>query len=121
MFFVRRSSAILVALPLIAAAAESAPGAGYWNIPGTCCQRLGCGYGAGYHAPLVLGPISCDGWCAPHVQQLPYPPTPVLSPAPACNCRPGIDSSHLFQPSVLLPSGTMTAPAPAAHRSPILR
>jgi hypothetical protein len=48
--------------------------AGYWNLPGTFCQCMGVGWGAGYHAPLVLGPIDYHHWCDHNEVRLPYSP-----------------------------------------------
>jgi hypothetical protein len=55
---------------------EPARAAGYWNMPGTHAQRAGHGYGAGYHAPLILGPVRFDGWGLGNQVRLPYSPTP---------------------------------------------
>ena len=55
---------------------EQARAAGYWNMPGTHAQRAGHGYGAGYHAPLILGPVRFDGWGLGNQVRLSYSPTP---------------------------------------------
>jgi hypothetical protein len=41
-------------------------------------QRTGHGFGGGYHAPLMLGPVKFDGWHLANNVRLPY------SPAPCC-------------------------------------
>jgi hypothetical protein len=65
-------SAIVLGTPGI----EQARAAGYWNMPGTHAQRAGHGYGAGYHAPLILGPVRFDGWGLGNQVRLPYSPSP---------------------------------------------
>jgi len=50
-------------LLVISPATMPAGATGYWNLPGSFCQCMGVGWGAGYHAPLILGPITCDRWC----------------------------------------------------------
>jgi hypothetical protein len=54
--------AVVFAIAVGTAYIEQAPAAGYWNVPGTVAQCMGHGYGGGYHAPLILGPIRCDCW-----------------------------------------------------------
>ena len=54
--------AVAFAVVLGAVCSEQTRAAGYWNMPGTFAQRAGHGYGGGYHAPLILGPVQCDGW-----------------------------------------------------------
>jgi hypothetical protein len=49
---------------------------GYYNLPGNCCQWWGYGYGPGYHAPMVLGPVTHDGSWHDRVIRLPYAPQP---------------------------------------------
>jgi hypothetical protein len=56
--------------------AAPAGATGYWNMPSTFCQCMGVGWGAGYHAPLLLGPIRCDGWCNNKEVRLPFSPSP---------------------------------------------
>src|SRR3954468_8876134 len=65
---VRRSfTTFLVALMLAAIAnSRTAQATGYWNMPGTSCQWNGCGFGGGYHAPLVLGPLTHECWGGPN-------------------------------------------------------
>jgi hypothetical protein len=94
--------------------------AGYWNVPSTFCQCIGYGCGAGYHAPLVLGPVSHAGWLDHNEIRLPYAPRPAY--APGCyNCRNTFESSSVLESMNLLPAGRRFAPTPAAHRSPLRR
>src|SRR6266480_4319911 len=67
----------IVAIEAIGAAHVRA--AGYYNLPGNFCQCCGHGFGAGYHAPLILGPPTCRGWCACNETRLLYPPAPCYS------------------------------------------
>src|SRR3954447_18568988 len=67
---------VSVAVLLTDAVTEQMRAAGYWNVPGTHAQRAGHGYGGGYHAPLMLGPIQHDGWGLGRPVRLPCAPTP---------------------------------------------
>jgi hypothetical protein len=82
---------------------------GYWNMPGSFCQCIGCGFGGGYHAPLVLGPVSCDGWLGINERRLPYPPTP-YSHTP---------SGHPSMPFGLSPLSQTVLPTPVTP-APVL-
>ena len=94
--------ATLAALGVAGAVAPSASATGYWNLPGTICQCAGCGYGAGYHAPFVLGPIQPYGYCHHKEVRLPCPPRPpylwhgCADGGCAADCQPS-----LFAPSAL--------------------
>jgi hypothetical protein len=70
--------AAIVAIEVIGTAQARA--AGYYNLPGNFCQCWGHGFGAGYHAPLILGPPTCRGCCSCNERRLPY------APAPCCSC-----------------------------------
>ena len=72
--------AVVFAVVLSAVGAEQVCAAGYWNMPGTFAQRTGHGYGGGYHAPLMLGPVRCDGWGLGTPVRLP------CAPSPYCGC-----------------------------------
>ncbi len=63
--------------------ADSVGATGYWNVPGNFYQWCGCGYGGGYHAPLVLGPITYECLSAPNDVRLPCAPNPYAC-APDC-------------------------------------
>jgi hypothetical protein len=88
-------------------AATPAGATGYWNLPSTFCQCMGIGWGAGYHAPFVLGPVRCDGWCDHKEVRLPHPPaTPCGYYGNwGCNC-------HVGQPS-RVESAVLPPPVPA--------
>jgi len=94
---------------------------GYWNMPGTFCQCFGCGWGAGYHAPLVLGPMSCEGFCGPDVVRLPSSPSAPHGWQASHSLHDGPMPSPMFAPSVLSPATANPTPVPAAYRGPILR
>jgi hypothetical protein len=99
----------------VALSGGSALAAGYWNMPGTSSQRCGCGYGPGYHAPLVLGPVGCDGWSGPHVVRMPC----AVNPYGCCyGCSACGDCGADFgEPSTLeghvAPSAPVVEPVPA--------
>jgi hypothetical protein len=90
---------------------------GYWNLPGTVYQCLGYGVGPGYHAPMVLGPVSCEGWLAHDVHRLPNAPTPYCGPFDY-----GI-AAHQSQPSPLFQSTALPSPVSplSAPPRPVLR
>ncbi|MEX2308514.1 MAG: hypothetical protein WD738_13015 [Pirellulales bacterium] len=98
---------------------KPARAAGYWNVPSTFCQCVGCGWGAGYHAPLVLGPISCQGWCDPKEVRLPYSPAPSYGCYANGGCCFG-QPTHL-ESAVLPPSAAAPAPVSAIFAPPIER
>src|SRR3954471_8683389 len=54
--------------------------AGCYNVPSNFCQCIGCGSGGGYHAPLVLGPVQCDGFFSCNQRRLP------CAPCATCSC-----------------------------------
>jgi hypothetical protein len=68
--------AVVFAVVFGAADPELVRAAGYWNVPGTVAQCIGHGYGGGYHAPLILGPIRCDCWGLGTLVRLPCAPSP---------------------------------------------
>src|SRR5436190_10778379 len=68
--------AVVFAVVLEAGDTEPARAAGYWNVPGTVAQCIGHGYGGGYHAPLILGPIRCDCCGLGTPVRLPCAPSP---------------------------------------------
>jgi len=84
---------------------------GYYNLPGNFCQCVGHGFGAGYHAPLVLGPPSCRDCCRCHEVRLPYSPS-AFGCAYSCGCGGpfGVPSS--------MQGYVSTAPVPAPAPSP---
>lgn len=101
--------AVVFATILGAACTEQARAAGYWNMPGTHAQRAGHGYGGGYHAPLILGPVRCDGW---------YLGTPVrlpCAPSPFCGCGTCGDCERMVEATSSIDSFVpTTSPVPAS-------
>src|SRR3954451_15675032 len=53
---------------------------GYFNLPGTLLQYSGHGFGGGYHAPLILGPVQFAVWHLPNQRHV------ACAPAPICGC-----------------------------------
>jgi hypothetical protein len=107
-----------VAHLIIGLVATPATAIGYWNVPGNVCQCWGYGNGAGYHAPLVLGPVSLKGCLAHNEVRLPYAPAP-----PYCWTRCGGSESccEIGEPSMLeseaLPGPTRAAAPVTPTRS----
>jgi hypothetical protein len=94
--------------------------AGYWNVPGTICQRCGYGCSGGYHAPFILGPIQFDGWGSPHEVRLPSAPSPVCGCTACGDCGWQFEAaSSLYgnvpvtQPTAVHPLQPTAAPATA--------
>jgi hypothetical protein len=116
-----RIAAAILAVALVPA---SAGAIGYYNLPGNFCQCFGYGVGAGYHAPLVLGPISNHGCFADNLRRLPYAPAPYCDwsargyDGGECGCAIGEPS--MLEPTVAPTEAPLPAPAlaPAAYRVP---
>ncbi len=110
---------VAVALLLSATVAEQAGAAGYWNMPGTHAQRSGHGFGGGYHAPLILGPVRCDGWGLGGPVRVPHSPLPYYGCGSCDDCGRIVEapsSMENFVPTAA-PAPTPTpafAPAAAA-------
>jgi hypothetical protein len=98
---------ILGAILFATTAATPAAGTGYYNVPSSFWQCVGCGRGGGYHAPLVLGPVSCRGWCAANQQRLPFSPSP---PYGSAGC--GGYGGDFAAPTVLDPAPVPSPPSP---------
>jgi hypothetical protein len=95
----------------VLAAPQIAGAAGYWNVPSHFCQWCGCGFGGGYHAPLILGPPTCDCFAGPNEVRVPYAPNPHAC-APYCNggCNTGVPA--MVTPS-MQPAATLQNTVPA--------
>ena len=106
-----------VALVLAAVIAPTTLAVGYWNMPGTLAQWKGHGYGGGYHAPLILGPVRFDAWHGPN--QVRWPHAPVSS----CWCNNSCECGRLMEapsamggvvPTSVLPTPVAEQPADIA-------
>jgi hypothetical protein len=117
--------AIVVAACMAGFATSRADAVGYWNVPGNFCQCWGYGWGAGYHAPLVLGPPTYAGWLNPHEVRLACPPGPPCGyscESAGCSmggCGEGDQS--LLQPAALPVTNVQPTPMAASFSSPVLR
>jgi hypothetical protein len=108
--------AIAGALWLLEAGAPAAEAAGYWNVPGNMWQWAGSGCGGGYHAPLVLGPMSWHGWCAKNHYRLPHAPGPCFG----CGHCGGFEQPTMIEPAPQ-PVVAPIAPVSRTHRPLFLR
>ena len=103
----------VAAAALIAAAPITSFAAGFWNMPSNLRQFMGYGNGAGYHAPLVLGPITWNEWYRTNEYRVPYAPTPCNG----CGCG-GYPCSggqpYSTEPANMPTGHPEVAPAPAA-------
>ena len=92
---------------------EQSWAAGYWNVPGTFAQRAGHGYGGGYHAPLILGPVRCDGWGLGTPVRMPCAPSPYYGCGSYGDCGQMVEATSSME-SVVPTTVTSQAPTPAA-------
>jgi len=123
--FFRAAAAIVVVASIVAVVAvREAKAIGYWNEPGNFCQCLGYGDGAGYHAPLILGPPDHCGWFTLHEVRLACPPGP---PNYCCNCYGcggscgcGESDQSLLEPAAPVAQPQPT-PASALRWAPVAR
>lgn len=98
------------------AGASLAGATGYWNVPSNACQWLGCGYGGGYHAPFILGPVTYECLSPPNEVRLRYAPNPYAC-APYCGAQ-GLGCSDNAGPTMMAPSESpVRLPQPAADPS----
>jgi hypothetical protein len=99
---------------------QSAQATGWWNMPGTFCQWNGCGFGGGYHAPLVLGPLTHECFEGPNEIRMPQAPNPYAC-APYCGEGNGCGTCN--RPSVAAPVQAAPPQMPVApeatRRSPL--
>jgi hypothetical protein len=111
-----RFFAALSAVAFVATMATSAPAAGYYNLPGSFCQCFGYGNGAGYHSCLVLGPSTCNGWCAPNEVRLECPPRPPYAYYGSPQCNSMNSGTWIQEPVQVEPAVAEPTPAPSAAR-----
>jgi hypothetical protein len=115
----------LVLVVAVLATAAPAGAAGYWHVPSSFCQCVGSGWGAGYHAPLVLGPGSCRSLCTTNEVRLPYAPAPYYGCTMQNGCAGGYYQPTQLEPLPALPPNTVTphpvdaatTPAATPHRA----
>lgn len=102
----------ILAVGLLLASAAPAGAVGYWNMPTSFSQWWGYGPGPGYHAPMVLGPMTARELFRPQMEiRLTCPPRPGCC-ATSCGCA----GQPLLEPSSLPNAAPQPAPEPAALR-----
>jgi hypothetical protein len=114
----KTSAAVAACCVAIALAPATASAIGYFNMPGNYAQFWGYGCGPGYHACMVLGPISFHGGFRHGVERLPYPPS---SPyfARDCSCGAGGYGCEIGGPTLLEPTvEPMPVPGPSIEPTP---
>ena len=126
-----------LAAALTAATSEPARAIGYYNLPGSFCQCFGYGNGAGHHACLVLGPSTCEGFCATKEVRLEYPPQPPygyygsgpcnsmthgtwLNDGTQLNDATQLNDGSQPQPPAPEPTPAPSAMRPQVHRRPVV-
>jgi hypothetical protein len=107
-----RPLAVLVVAVTCLLIAGDAQATGWWNMPGTFCQWNGCGFGGGYHAPLVLGPLTHECWEGPNEVRMPQAPNP-YSCSPCYGATNGCGSCN----QAIGTAPTQASPAPVPARS----
>lgn len=110
--------ACALATLIVFAGVKIASAAGYWNVPSNICQWCGHGFGGGYHAPLMLGPPTCDCFVRPNEVRLPCAPNPYAC-APYCNGAYGGQASMMtpnaqpnLMPQHMAPQNTVPSATP---------
>jgi len=109
--------AVVSAVVFCVACTEQAGAAGYWNMPGTFAQRVGCGYSGGYHAPWILGPIQCDGWGLGAPVRLPCAPSPYYGCGSYGDCGQMVEVTSSMESVVPTTAPTPSAAAPVETRT----
>jgi hypothetical protein len=116
-----RLTVCVAATLAVFSAAAPASATGYWNLPSTFCQCMGVGWGAGYHAPFVLGPITCDGWCDHKEVRVPYSPAPAYAWYGHGDCGCYYSQPSRLESAVVPPPVSAPAPVSAIFEAPIER
>jgi disulfide bond formation protein DsbB len=121
LMMIRRPLAVFVLAVVVAGLAivQSAQATGWWNMPGTFCQWNGCGYGGGYHAPLVLGPFTHECFEGPNEVRMRQAPNPYAC-APCgdveySHARPAMTPTVQQHPEMVQPAAN-----PEANRSSLI-
>jgi hypothetical protein len=107
---IRRPLAVLVVAVAGLVISGSVRATGWWNMPGTFCQWNGCGYGGGYHAPFVLGPMTHECFEGPNMVRVPQAPNPyACAPFGNCGCNNAAPAMGTMpqqpQPEMVQPTG----------------
>ncbi len=106
---------LILAAVVVMAFASSAGAVGYWNMPTSVNQWWGYGCGPGYHAPMVLGPMSARGLVRPEMERrLPCPPRGGCCDA-GCD---GWPDELMTEPMSLPDVGPQRLPAPMTTTAP---
>lgn len=106
-------AALVAACVFMGASARPALAIGHYNLPGSFCQCFGYGNGAGHHACLLLGPKSCEGFCATHEVRLECPPQPPYGYYGCGPCNSITHGSWLNDGVQIQAPATEPTPAPA--------
>ena len=117
---IRRPFAVLVIAVATLAISQSAWATGWWNLPGTFCQWNGCGFGGGYHAPFVLGPLTHECFEGPNEVRMSQAPNPyACAPYGNCGCNGAAPAMSVMrqqsQPEMAQPAAN-----PEANRSSLI-
>lgn len=111
-------------LPFVAAIAAAALGAvqlraaGYWNVPSNLGQRTGHGFGGGYHAPWVLGPVDHDCWNCGKPTRLRCAPTPYYGCSSCSDAGRFIEAPSALEGAVPTTPASWPQPVMAAPQEP---
>ncbi len=106
---------LILAVLVVVVSAAPAGAVGYWNMPTSASQWWGYGCGPGYHAPMVLGPMTAQELVRPNmIRRLPCPP-----PAECCWSGYGCCGAEMMEEPTMLPEAApQPQPQPAATPGP---
>ncbi|WP_425397821.1 hypothetical protein [Aeoliella sp.] len=114
-----------VPMALLAAAsclaASECMATGWWNLPSTANQFMGCGFGPGYHAPMVMGNAWRGKAASPGVRRV---PTPLHLPRYSVGMvhhEQHYTPQHEYQVEQYQPQYRPTAPSQSMTNQPIHR
>jgi hypothetical protein len=89
-------------------------------VPCTFWQWNGCGFGGGYHAPLVLGPPTHECFDSPNEIRMSQAPNPYACvPYGNCGCN-GAAPAMSVMPQQPHPEMAQPVPSPQANRGSLI-
>lgn len=103
---------VLVALSCVVITGE-ASASGFYNMPTNLRQCLGYGYGPGYHAPMVLGPMWKTRLASQRIQRIPHalsPPAHSGFVEPSVLAMPHTSTGHGYGVPTGMPTATYSTP-----------
>lgn len=116
-----------LAMAALLAEASLTNATGYWNVPSNTGQWWGHGFGGGYHARLMLGPVTHEYLYPPNDMRLPHAPNPHACAPCYGGCGNAFPSTGMDGPTMMEPVSSpealpqpIVAPAAPAARRPLI-